>query len=53
MTLKLLLALILTAAIGAPVGYVAYQTIKAAAQLRGMAVAFTAFPVLSLAPDFR
>ena len=35
MTLKLLLALILTAAIGAPVGYVAYQTHRSSGPAKG------------------
>ena len=35
MTLKLLLALILTAAIGAPVGYVAYQTHQSSGPTKG------------------
>ena len=35
MTLKLLLALILTAAIGAPVGYVAYQTHQNGSPIKG------------------
>ena len=52
MILKLLLALFLTAAIGA-LDMLRIRSMKAAAQLRGMAVAFMAFPDRSLALGFR